>query len=453
MKIKVAGAGAGKTTALSEQIIERYNKEPNKIIYCVSFTNFSVNTITEKLEEYFVNMPENIRISTIHSFLNTEVISPYYYLLYGKHFKRALSISLPSNPRYKSSRLKSLEDLDILHVEKFSEKAKFIIKGKSNDKKIIKVKRERILDLFSNNFGVLFVDEAQDIDSNFREILEILDGRGLDIELFGDPKQDLKSLKQLKKLKDDFPEDVTYISENYRCPKEHVEFSNKFIPLNQHQKTMSKTEGTLRIFYEEDIANVNDFFENGKYDLSYIYNKNSRFNTQKIKETSDVFEEIKIAFQRKNNEEGKGFSGTHIEVISSKYAARIIKEVKNNISPDNVLKKSFPFGFITKQEYVKIREALTKVSSKEDSSKINVSSIESIKGLEGEKCLFIVTTQMIPYLLKEKNDGKLSACLYVALTRSTKYLDFLFTKEVTEKYSKETLSQFFTFNYIIVTNK
>lgn len=449
MKIKVAGAGAGKTTALSEQIIQRYNKEPDKVIYCVSFTNSSVNTITEKLKKNFVSIPENISVSTIHSFLNKEIIAPYYYLLYGKHFKKAINISLPSNQQYKAIRLKQLEDLNILHVEKFSEKAKFVLKGKSNDKNIIKMKREKILDLFSNHFGVLFVDEAQDIDSNFREILEILDGRGFDIELVGDPKQDLKSLKQMEKIIATFPEDVMYISENYRCPKKHVDFSNEYIPLNQRQTAMEKKEGELKIFFEEDIANINDFFKNEKYDLSYIYNKNSRFNTQKFRETSDVFEEIKIAFQRKNNEEGKGLSSNYIEVIASKYAVQFIKAVKNNVLPDEVLKKVFPFGanFITKQEYAKIKEALMKVSTKEGSSEIKVSSIESIKGLEGEKCLFIVTTHLIPYLLKEKNDGKLSACLYVALTRSTKNLDFLFTKEVTEKYSKEMLFQIFDIGY------
>lgn len=132
-------------------------------------------------------------------------------------------------------------------------------------------------------------------------------------------------------------------------------------------------------------------------------------------------------------------------MIASKYAVWFIKEVENNISPGNVLNKAFPFGsnFITKHEYAKIKEALTKVCSTEESSKIKVSSIEAIKGLEGEKCLFIVTTHLIPYFLKEKKDGKLSACLYVGLTRATKNLDFLLTKEVTRKYSKEILSQAF----------
>lgn len=218
------------------------------MIYCVSFTNSSVNTITEKLEKYFVNIPENICVSTIHSFLNQKIIAPYYYLLYGKHFKKVINISLPSNQQYKAIRLKQLEDLDILHVEKFSEKAKFVLKGKSNDKKLIKMKREKILDLFSDNFGVLYVDEAQDIDSNFREILEILNGRGFDIELVGDPKQDLKSLKQMEKLIATSPEEIIYISENYRCPKEHVEFSNKYIELEQQQKSMGKKEGTLKLF-------------------------------------------------------------------------------------------------------------------------------------------------------------------------------------------------------------
>lgn len=83
MEIIIAGAGAGKTTGLVKKIINKYNSETKKEIHCVSFTNASVNTISDKVKEYFGDIPQNIKISTIHSFLNKNIIYPYNYILYG----------------------------------------------------------------------------------------------------------------------------------------------------------------------------------------------------------------------------------------------------------------------------------------------------------------------------------------------------------------------------------
>ena len=50
MIINVAGAGAGKTTGLAKEIIDKYEKtDSNKKIYCVAFTNNAVKSIIEKL--------------------------------------------------------------------------------------------------------------------------------------------------------------------------------------------------------------------------------------------------------------------------------------------------------------------------------------------------------------------------------------------------------------------
>ena len=82
MKIDVAGAGAGKTTGLAAEIIERHKSSPeNKNIYCVAFTNNAVSSIKEKLQYYYGAVPHNIIICTIHSFLYQEFISPYFYLM------------------------------------------------------------------------------------------------------------------------------------------------------------------------------------------------------------------------------------------------------------------------------------------------------------------------------------------------------------------------------------
>ena len=73
-----------------------------------------------------------------------------------------------------------------------------------------------------------------------------------------------------------------------------------------------------------------------------------------------------------------------------------------------------------------------------------VPSIESIKGLEAERCLFILTTDLAPYLFgKKTEDNKTSHLLYVALTRSLDVLTILVTKEVEDTYTKAAIVSFF----------
>ena len=89
MEINIAGAGAGKTTKMSDKIILLRNQiDENKKIFCVAFTNSAVDCIRRKLCEHYVQIPENIIVSTIHSFLYREIIKPYYHLLYGKKYEK-----------------------------------------------------------------------------------------------------------------------------------------------------------------------------------------------------------------------------------------------------------------------------------------------------------------------------------------------------------------------------
>lgn len=67
-----------------------------------------------------------------------------------------------------------------------------------------------------------------------------------------------------------------------------------------------------------------------------------------------------------------------------------------------------------------------------------VSTIESIKGQEGNSCLFILTTDLAAYLFGEKTvENKTKNKLYVALTRSLNALTILVTQEVENKYGAD----------------
>ena len=70
MEIYIAGAGAGKTTTMANNIIKlREEIEEYKIIFCITFTNNATSCIKSKLINYYGVIPKNILVSTIHSFL------------------------------------------------------------------------------------------------------------------------------------------------------------------------------------------------------------------------------------------------------------------------------------------------------------------------------------------------------------------------------------------------
>ncbi|MDE9753469.1 UvrD-helicase domain-containing protein [Staphylococcus delphini] len=50
MRIIVAGAGAGKTTSMAEEVLNRYEKiKDGKIIYVITYTNAARDHIRKKL--------------------------------------------------------------------------------------------------------------------------------------------------------------------------------------------------------------------------------------------------------------------------------------------------------------------------------------------------------------------------------------------------------------------
>lgn len=88
VNIKVAGAGAGKTTSMSNSIIESYNNSlPHRNIYCIAFTNNASDNIKEKIKSKFGCIPNRIKISTIHSFLYQNIMIHQLLRKQGKLFK------------------------------------------------------------------------------------------------------------------------------------------------------------------------------------------------------------------------------------------------------------------------------------------------------------------------------------------------------------------------------
>lgn len=448
MRIDVAGAGAGKTTCLANAIIETHKYIPkNKNIYCVAFTNNAVASIKEKLISYYDVIPKNIVISTIHSFLYNEFVSPYFYLLYNKHYRSISTIQLPIDQPYKNCKLTELENKDILHIEKITERAKWVVAKKSTDKAKEKSIRISILNTFLTYCDTIFVDEAQDIDSNIKDVFTALDNIGVKIVLKGDPKQDIRGYGCFRALIESHSNNVSYDSTCYRCPSEHLLITN-YLVSSKEKQVSNKTGGMIKLIFESECRITDDMIK--KYDLKYIYKKNDRFETHMSKMNLSDFDNLFYEVHSILSDAFNNADVTTIELNSYRLTKHMIRCHEAGKSVAQILKPLCTYvGKLSKVQYAKVCEALPKHTQK-SFNQITVNSIESVKGLEGNSCLFILTTDLAAYLFGKKTiENKTKNALYVALTRSLNTLTILISKDVEEEYGKQKIIDFFaSFNNI-----
>ena len=446
MEVNVAGAGAGKTTKMAK-LITRLEIPEGKVVFCIAFTNAAATNITEKVKEKLGVVPDNIKISTIHSFLYQELVHPYYFALYKKHYEQLSVIDLPSEQGYRRAKLSDLEAENILHFTMIPERAKWVADHKSSDRKTEKNIRKKLLARFSDYCAAIFVDEAQDIGQDVKIILEALERSGVNIILYGDPKQDVKGLGKFREIIDNSPS-VSYISECHRCPEKHLRLSNTLAPeAEQQQADNSNAKGSITVVFESDAKDVKQFLAEGNYGLRYISMKRDRFATHEIQSSGDRFETLRHEVHRAMHEKWVGIK-TELEINRAAfYVTEQMLSAFDDGHQENVIISQWVsngiFDYLKGQRYAQMASAIKSIDKAASDIPV-VSSIEIIKGLEAEKCLFILSPDLAPYLFREKtSDNKTSHLLYVALTRSLDHLTILIMKEVEDMYTRDKIVSFF----------
>lgn len=443
MQINIAGAGAGKTTRMATTIVGlREKTNVNKNIFCITFTNNAASCIKQKLQEHYGIIPDNIIISTIHSFLYRELIKPYYYLLFGKQYGRISIAPVPQNPGYRNAKIKRLEDREVLHQTVIPERAKWVAVKKSDDRKSVKDRREVIKNVFKEYCGGICIDEAQDIDSDMLQILETLHDTSIPLILMGDPKQDLKGYKCLQRLVEKNRESVVYIGVCYRCPQKHLILSNSII--NSHERQHSdKENGNIKIWFENDKS-CSELINEEDFDLLYISRKHGKFETHNVEATNGILlglsEEIEAEMRRIHLDKTE----LVLQRASYYYAELLLEKYERTRDRNKAMSETFKYEQLSKKAYGIIINMLPDNLNILNEEKIIVDTIDSIKGKEGENCLFILTTDLAAYLFGEKTkDTTTKGRLYVALTRSLEKLTIFITKEVEEKYQRKFIIDFF----------
>lgn len=443
MQIGIAGAGAGKTTVMADKIVNlREDIEKSKYIFCITFTNNAVSCIKQKLHDYYGIIPNNIIVSTIHSFLYREFIKPYYYLLFGKQYERISVATLPTNPGYKNAKIKRLEERNILHQTAIPERAKWIVVKKSDDRKVVSDKRKVIRNIFKEYCGGLCIDEAQDIDSDMQLIIEALNELDIPLILMGDPKQDLKGHKCLNCLVEKNMNRVDYIGVCHRCPKKHLILSNLIVN-NQEQQYSDKEGGLITIRFENDKP-CSELINEENFDLCFISQKYGKYETH----GAETSKSIPIALSEEIEGEMRQLHPDKTELTllraSYYYAETLLENYAVTNDKEKAMNKTFKYETLSRKAYGIIINMLPNNSVAMNEEKVVVNSIDSIKGQEGKNCMFILTTDLAAYLFGEKTDDKTTKNrLYVALTRSLDKLTIFITEEVEAKYERKNIVSFF----------
>ena len=440
MNILVAGAGAGKTSSMAEKVLARLGEVTDgKLIYVITYTNAARDSIRNKIKELHGEIPRQVLVETSHAFLIRELIFPFHHHLYEGQYTSVSQIRLSDNQSFKAFKIKELKANKVIHVEKVNETAKWIIFGKSGDKKIIKHQREAIKSIISRYLDSVFIDEAQDSDDDLIKIVESLESLGIEMFLVGDPKQDLRGRNSFRTFIENNEEYVEYLNKNHRCPISHVNLSNKFVVDQEKQIAYSSEIGEIGSNYENDI-DILQHMERKKFDYKYIIKKNDRFITHKNEEDAkekNLIYELRTIVKRSSTKDSDVDKCVY---ILKKWILRNLS-IKSNILIFREIEKGIKLK-LTKQDMGKLGGAIDWNREKKVSPGILVNSIDSIKGLEGEKCLFILTTEIADYFFKEKTDqNKMMNYLYVALTRSKKELEVLITVEVEEKYGRPYIEE------------
>ena len=134
-----------------------------------------------------------------------------------------------------------------------------------------------------------------------------------------------------------------------------------------------------------------------------------------------------------------------VKEVAYYYAGKMIEKYRNTGKKKDAMALLSKCEKIDSKRYGIIINIFEDESPIKQEDKIFVKSIDYIKGMEGEKCLFILTNDLAAYLFNDNNTeaNKTKNKLYVALTRSLNELSIYILKEVENKYTKKRIQDFF----------
>jgi len=433
IEVQIAGAGAGKTHGLAEKIIKHYDASSYKKIFAITYTNNAAKNISEAIIKQFGYLPENIIVCTVHTFLLNEIIYPYSpFVLNEIHTTSSRCKTFSNFPPGKSEEKKRresagtisrLKKIGVIHVDETYAAAWRIVDENyskhSSQKKKSKVRK--VHKLLSSAIDNIFLDEAQDLDETALKAFQQIGENSVDIYMVGDPKQAidyptsftdwLAANKANEKVKV-----LPNITTSRRVPQRILDLSNTFCPKGQEQTSLSEVEGRLTYITSED-----DHYDDvlchhiETRSLVSIFRKEGNYSTKQAGSLPEFDPEVEELLTVKFPEFEEGV------VIYSlqRFFASLLSKNDNNKSIRKFLAKlEIPYE---KELFIKLcRSAEQFSSSKDNSAKYAISSIQRTKGLESKVCVLILTPAIFKCLMQNgvTKFNKTWNMVYVALTRA-----------------------------------
>lgn len=422
IEIQVAGAGAGKTYGLAEKVVDCLNVDSHKKIFALTYTNSAKEEIEAEIIKRLGALHDRVEIETVHTFLLNEIIYPFSPFVLGESYCTATNAYL--HPKYKSMRIKQLKVANIMHVEEVYSAARRIVdKTHSLHKtKTKKAKVERVLKIISSSIEKIFLDEAQDLDGTALCVFESLGLEALDIYMVGDPKQAIKYSNEftsyIRKYEASPSELVRVHPPNNvtrRIPIGILNLSNKFCYPGQAQQSVSQETGILK-FIESTHPDYELYLSNhiNGDSLVCIDKKSGSYSTKKNSRPGFHHEIKDILRIRCLNRDPDIFLKSEEMVFFSN-----VSEIGGKAAVNEFLKRhSITY---TSQIYAQMMELTTD----EERAKFHILSIDAVKGLEADVCIFILTPNTYRYLTQtglksEQRFNKEWKKVYVVLTRANK---------------------------------
>ncbi|MFK5948845.1 MAG: UvrD-helicase domain-containing protein [Methylococcales bacterium] len=258
ISLTYAGAGGGKTTSLVDSVCEQIpHLNSNRFLCVITYTNDAERDIRKRLSD-LADVPRNVFIGTIHSFLFRFIIKP--------HFDDGANFSIVSELAKKEEVIagyidwakRTISDPDkrknVINANWSKRKAEIYSKLINSQlmtyDQIVKISRElvsksKIRNAVANKVQCLFVDEYQDTYKWQHDIfLKIYSCKKTDFFVVGDPNQSIYGFSygasennavkpkkyedfpicQVRSFCDSYNEKII----NYRSSKEIVDVANLF---------------------------------------------------------------------------------------------------------------------------------------------------------------------------------------------------------------------------------
>jgi len=450
IEIQIAGAGAGKTYNLSQRVIEFHKANTShKIIYAITYTNAAKKKINQEIIKGLGYVPDQVRIETVHSFFLNEIIYPYSHLTVSEAYNNAVSHSLPSVHAFRNKKISLLKQRHIIHNESVFNKAKIVI-DRTNSKHTNKAKKAKVDFVISHiaaKISHVFIDEAQDLDEDALRVFEVLGDNAIAIYMIGDPKQAIKYPNAFRNfLKQSTGEKFTILPNNNitkRLPSEILKLSNALCLAEEKQSNNSAKSGKV-VYIKSSNSKYHAIINHYKAleQLIYIEEKEGCYDTHSSRH---LFLPLSL-------EDKLSVLAIDRDLDSRLFVASILSYIAERLKSSssatiiNWLAKFCDLR-LEKHEYAELKEHLDIAKLQGTGSKHVISSIEAVKGLESEVCIFVLNQTMYDYITQNvpqaKHHNKNWNKVYVALTRSCNTLIIAIDAELFSRNSIMEIENYF----------